>query len=286
MIAVCYIHKNKMIHRNIKPENIMMVKDQENKSKSINLSNNFNRMQQDKDASIVKLIGFGSSIQIKKNEKLKDVVGSSFYIAPEVLAGNYDEKCDIWSCGVILYIMLSGNLPYNGRTDPEVIEQIKNNEVSYEHKNWKLVSNEAKDIVKHFLERDPVKRWSADKILEHRWFSRQNAHRKSAIIDPKQLELFENIKQFSGRVKLQQVIAQYIQIHFATNKDQEQMRQIFQSLDQNFDGVLTKDELMEGLNKMGYENPDEEAARIFEVADINKNGKLEFVEWCAATMDK
>ena len=64
------------------------------------------------------------------------------------------------------------------------------------------------------------------------------------------------------------------------------MRQIFQTLDKNFDGVLSKEEVLNGLTQMGYANPQVEVDRIFEVADINKNGTLEFVEWCAATMDK
>ena len=70
------------------------------------------------------------------------------------------------------------------------------------------------------------------------------------------------------------------------NKDQEEMRKIFTSMDKNFDGVLSKEEVVNGLYKMGYSDPEEHAERIFEVADINKNGTLEFTEWCAATMDK
>ena len=78
---------------------------------------------------------------MEKDQKLKEVVGSSFYIAPEVLAGSYNEKCDIWSCGVILYILLSGCLPFNAKTDPEIIDKIKNDEITYDFHHWNNVSD-------------------------------------------------------------------------------------------------------------------------------------------------
>jgi len=91
--AVCYLHKQNIVHRDLKPESIMI---------------------ESKKSKIIKLIDFGAStvLSLNKKEKLKEVVGSPYYIAPEVLMGNYDEKCDNWSIGIIIYTMLAGRPPF------------------------------------------------------------------------------------------------------------------------------------------------------------------------------
>lgn len=98
------------------------------------------------------------------------VYGSSYYVAPEVLLGSYDEKCDIWSIGIILYMLLSGMPPFDGRTDMEIIENVKKGQYSVEGGVWDDVSDAAKDLVCKMLTFDPKKRLSAKQALEHPWF--------------------------------------------------------------------------------------------------------------------
>ena len=103
--AIAYMHENMIIHRDLKPENILL----DEKEDFLNL----------------KLIDFGSATHFTPNKKLTDLVGSAFYIAPEVLKFNYNEKCDLWSSGVILYILLCGIPPFSGNTNEEIVNKIK-----------------------------------------------------------------------------------------------------------------------------------------------------------------
>jgi len=97
-----------------------------------------------------------------KNEALKGVYGTAYYVAPEVLNGEYDEKCDIWSVGIILYMLLSGNPPFNGNSDVQILEAIKAGKYSTEGGAWNEISDLAKDLVKKMLTQDPKKRISAN----------------------------------------------------------------------------------------------------------------------------
>ena len=79
----------------------------------------------------------------------------SYYVSPEVLKGKYNEKCDLWSCGVILYIILCGKPPFPGKTDKEIIENVKKSVYNFKYKEWDFISDEAKDLVKKLLETNP-----------------------------------------------------------------------------------------------------------------------------------
>jgi calcium-dependent protein kinase len=101
---------------------------------------------------------------------LDRAVGSSYYISPEVIDGKYDEKCDIWSCGVILYILLSGHPPFVGRNDREVLQKVKSHRIDYSSGAFKHVSKEAIHLLKRMLEKNPKVRATATEILDHEWF--------------------------------------------------------------------------------------------------------------------
>ncbi len=108
---------------------------------------------------------------MKKKEKLHQKDGTSFYIAPEVLKGSYDEKCDIWSCGVILYTLLSGNLPFYAEEDDEVYKKVLKGKYVFPEKEWKDVSDEAKKLIKKMLEKNPRKRITSLNALKDEWFN-------------------------------------------------------------------------------------------------------------------
>jgi len=100
------------------------------------------------------------------------VVGTPYYVAPEVLTQNYDQRCDVWSLGVILYILLCGYPPFNGRTSREVIQSLKKGIVRLETDEWQQVSTEAKDLIKSLLHVDVDERITIDEALEHAWFNK------------------------------------------------------------------------------------------------------------------
>ncbi|KAJ3672479.1 hypothetical protein LUZ60_007200 [Juncus effusus] len=150
---VMYCHGKGIVHRDLKPENILLVSD---------LS-----------YSQIKLADFGLATYIKPGQKLHGTVGSPFYISPEVLSGGYNEKADIWSCGVILYILLSGIPPFWGKTKSKIFESIRSSELTFPSDTWAHVSDSAKDLICGMLDRDVNMRLGPKEVLEHEWIKEQ-----------------------------------------------------------------------------------------------------------------
>ena len=153
--AVLYCHINGIVHRDIKSDNILF-------------------LTQDINSSL-KLIDFGISIKFEKDTKLKGKTGTVLYIAPEVISGSYDEKCDIWSCGVLMYMMLCGLPPFDGNSRKEVMAKIIKGKFAFKSKIWNLISAEAKDLISMMLTLDPQKRPSCRQVLSHPWFSKDES---------------------------------------------------------------------------------------------------------------
>jgi len=118
------------VHGDIKPTNI-----------------HFHTIEED----IVKLIDFGSSRRVQSDDLLHGVYGTSYYVAPEVLEGGYTNTVDVWSVGVLLYLMLSGVPPFDGHTGREVLKLVRGGEYSLKGGVWDNVSDEAKDLISKML---------------------------------------------------------------------------------------------------------------------------------------
>ena len=135
----------------------------------------------------------------KKDEILNSIHGTSYYIAPEVLGKYYNEKCDVWSIGVMLYILLSGRPPFDGDDDNEITEQVKIGNISYKDEIWKEISGEGIDLLKRMLNTNFKKRVSARDCLSHPWF--KNAPNK-AIDRGLMKEALNNLRTFQAEGKL------------------------------------------------------------------------------------
>lgn len=148
--AVAYLHDNDVAHRDIKPENILFESDHE-------------------DAA-VKLIDFGLSRRHEKGEApMSNPVGTAYYMSPELLKGKYDKQCDLWSIGIVTYILLSGYPPFNGSTDAEIQDSTRKGRLHFAGSAWLTKSDDAMDFVKCLLRRDPRKRFTAKEALMHPW---------------------------------------------------------------------------------------------------------------------
>ena len=115
-------------------------------------------------------------------------------MAPEVLKGTYDQKCDIWSCGVILYILLCGYPPFNSRNDKEIVEKIKSGVFDFPEDEWKYVSQEAKEFIKKLLKVEPKDRLSGEQALQDPWMKLRN--KTSQIDKPLAMKALGNLKSF------------------------------------------------------------------------------------------
>ena len=100
---------------------------------------------------------------------MKQKFGTPYYIAPEVLNNNYDEKCDLWSIGVILYILLCGYPPFNGSNDEQIIKKVKEGKYRTDEEEWHSISPDAIDIINKLLQYEPNNRISAAEALQHKW---------------------------------------------------------------------------------------------------------------------
>ena len=185
-----------------------------------------------------------------------------------MLKKNYNEKCDVWSCGVILYILLCGYPPFQGKSKDEIFKRILEGKFSFkgrkkirlyleilQEEHWKNVSEEAKDLICQTLIYDPEKRISAKKALEHKWF---RLNKENALLNR---EILENLSRFhvfflcvsiviriwKAKNKLAHLIFAFIASNLLSNQEKEDMRLTFQALDANNDGFLTKDDITRGL---------------------------------------
>ena len=122
-------------------------------------------LEQNKDFDQIKIIDFGTSLQYEAGKFLDEKLGTPYYIAPEVLNKRYNEKCDIWSCGVILYIILSGVPPFNGANDQEIMKNVKIGKFSFSDPCWNNMSDKAKDLIKKLLTYDIDQRPTAEEAL-------------------------------------------------------------------------------------------------------------------------
>lgn len=169
--AVLYCHINGIVHRDIKSDNILFL---------------HNRID-----SPVKLIDFGISVKFEKETKLREKTGTVLYIAPEVIKGSYDEKCDIWSCGVLMYMMLSGLPPFYGTNRKEVMAKISQGKFSFKSKIWTLISKEAKDLIEKMLTLNPEQRPSCKEILNHPWFLKEEVIKINTAIYLENMNRYE-----------------------------------------------------------------------------------------------
>ena len=267
--SVFYCHNQGIIHRDLKPENILV--DSFEKDGCLN----------------IKIIDFGTAKIFDKNKSENKVIGSAYYIAPEVLACKYNEKCDIWSCGVILYILLTGRPPFGGEDD-EILQKIKKGKYDLSSDPWPKISKEAKDLIRHMLEMSTVSRISAQKALLHKWFKKFKLRERVTNIHYEKLKKsIENIKKFRAENKLQQAALAFLVHNSLHLPEVADLQKIFKNIDQNGDGYINKEEMSQALSKMFHiPDPEEEVEEIFKNVDHDNNGYIEYEEYIRASIDK
>ena len=273
--GLCYLHANNIVHRDLKLENILISEIERDKETNKNLF-------------WIKIIDFGTAKIFEKNKSEKAVVGSSYYIAPEVLQKHYNEKCDTWSAGVILYMLIVGRAPFDGKDDDEIIENISKGEFNSKHRKLVSASNEVQDLVKKLLEVDPVRRLSAAQALKHPWFTKFKAKSLYNNIEKEKIEMYLNrLMTYTINSKFQQMVLAFIVHNISYSEDTKNILKIFRMFNEKDDGKLTKGELTKGLCQYVDENKvKNEIDGIFLMLDGANHGYIEYEEFLRACLDK
>ena len=273
--AVCYCHSMNILHRDLKPENILIVKRQKNGYHPI------------------KIIDFGTAKVFKKEKNEHLLIGSAYYIAPEVLSRNYTELCDLWSCGVIMYILLTGRPPFNGINEEEIMKKIKDGIYDMSRYPWGIISEDAKDLIKGLLQVNPKKRFTAKQALEHKWFKNEKikASQTCYNIKNRQLnKLIDNLVKYrTDNILRCAVIALLVHNSIQLNQAHDAVK-LFNLIDKNGDGRISREELFNGLQPYKKDLSDEELRKqvdtIFTNIDTDHNNYIEYEEFVRAAIDK
>ncbi|NP_001266123.3 calcium-dependent protein kinase 32-like [Cicer arietinum] len=257
VVQMC--HKHGVMHRDLKPENFLFA----NK----------------KETAALKAIDFGLSVFFTPGEKFNEIVGSPYYMAPEVLKRNYGPEVDIWSAGVILYILLCGVPPFWAETEQGVAQAIIRSVVDFKRDPWPKVSDNAKDLVKRMLNPDPKRRLTAQEVLDHPWL--QNAKKAPNVSLGETVRA--RLKQFSVMNKLKKralrVIAEHLSVEEAAG-----LKEGFKLMDTSNKGKINIDELRIGLHKLGHQIPDADVQILMEAGDVDRDGHLDYGEYVAISV--
>merc|ERR1712032_1541618 len=179
--AMFYMHENHICHRDLKPENfIFQTKDPIEKT-------------------LLKIIDFGLSCKFEPGQVLTTKAGTPYYVAPQVLAGKYDHQSDMWSCGVIMFVLLCGYPPFYGETDADVLSKVRLGNFSFNAADWKNVSEDAKNLIRMLLKMNPKDRYTAEQALNHEWVKDKAPKAKNISIGA---QMFDNLKSFRSQNKL------------------------------------------------------------------------------------
>ena len=267
--GIAYCHSLGIIHRDIKPENILIPS-----GGGVNI-----------DYTLLKIIDFGASVLMKGGKKITFRFGTPYYIAPEVLKQSYNEKCDIWSTGVILYLLLVGSPPFDGDNDSEIWKKIINDEIDYSNPNMKSLSPEAIDLLQKILVKNPDKRLSASEALEHIWIKKYAPHTKVSRVFSR--KIYNNLKNFREKSQFSTAVVTFITNYLMNDDELKSLKKLFFELDEKGKGVITKEDLFRGMDEcFDHKITKEEVEQIFSNIDYDNNGTISFDEFLKAAIDK
>ncbi|URE33872.1 calcium-dependent protein kinase [Musa troglodytarum] len=282
-------HSMGVMHRDLKPENFLFLNKRE--------------------SSPLKATDFGLSVFFKPGEIFKDLVGSAYYVAPEVLRRRYGAEADIWSAGVILYILLSGVPPFWAENEEGIFDAILHGQIDFSSDPWPSISFGAKELVRKMLRADPKERLTAAEILKHPWMREDGAPDR-----PLDLTVLNRMKQFRAMNKLKKVALKVIAESLSEDEIMG-LKEMFKSIDTDNSGTITYEELKAGLPKLGnlgIKISESEVRQLMEavclgyrshfrvnnryategfpkeatnlLADVDGNGSIDYIEFITATM--
>lgn len=261
---IYYMHEMHITHRDLKPENFLFT------------------TKESIEKSTLKVIDFGLARKFELGQVLTTKAGTPYYVAPQVLTGRYDQSADLWSLGVIMYVVLCGYPPFCGESDADVLAKVRLGNFSFNSSDWKGISEDAKALIKCLLKMNPRDRYTAEQALNHVWIKNKAPKATDAMLQSSNLD---NLRHFRSQNKLKKAALRIIASEL-TDPQIKELRNIFMSLDENGDGFLTSVELKEGLLKSGITKMPDDFQSIIDGIDSDGSGVIDYSEFIAASIDK
>ncbi|CAN0846683.1 CDPK-related protein kinase [Linum grandiflorum] len=257
--VVAFCHLQGVVHRDLKPENFLYTSKEEN--------------------SHLKVIDFGLSDYVRPDERLNDIVGSAYYVAPEVLHRSYSTEADVWSIGVITYILLCGSRPFWARTESGIFRAVLKANPNFNEASWTSISPEAKDFVKRLLHKDPRKRMTAAQGLSHPWL--RNTTDANVLLD---ISILKLMRAYIRSSPLRKTALRAL-VKTLSADEIFYLKEQFTILQPSINGSVTLENIRMALMKNATEAMrDSRIPDILASLNTLQHRKMEFEEFCAAAV--
>ena len=324
-LAISFLHSNKVVHGDIKRENIAFVYDGKYKTKE-EFERFFSKIFKDKEIQNeinevggmdnlseeaqnivkelcnyeIKILDFGSAKMKKRdkiNKKLTGIVGTAYYCSPEVVKEKYDFESDEWACGVMMYILLSNVAPFPGDNEEEIFDNILSKEINVDIPELKSISNNCKDLIKKLCNKNPKQRIKSEEALNHPFFKTginfSNLLKGIYVENTKELKkIFRNKnsnlfgKKFTNS-KFKEMVIAYIGLNFPDKVEAQKARKIFLEISGgNKHFLITKETFVSRFEKAFKNLTKEEIENLFDSLDQNETGNIEYEELIRALSDR
>eukprot|EP00587_Corethron_hystrix_P002603 CAMPEP_0113304988 /NCGR_PEP_ID=MMETSP0010_2-20120614/4780_1 /TAXON_ID=216773 ORGANISM="Corethron hystrix, Strain 308" /NCGR_SAMPLE_ID=MMETSP0010_2 /ASSEMBLY_ACC=CAM_ASM_000155 /LENGTH=591 /DNA_ID=CAMNT_0000159287 /DNA_START=256 /DNA_END=2031 /DNA_ORIENTATION=- /assembly_acc=CAM_ASM_000155 len=263
--ALTYMHSRNIIHRDIKYENIMF----EN---------------QGPDAE-VKLIDFGLSTKyLPESPQVSGAIGTIYTMSPEVLNRKCTSKADLWSTGVVAFMLLSSRAPFFGRNRLSLVSRIMNCSYSFSDTRWQKISEDAKNFIQSLFHKNPNLRPSANEAMHHTWLKTHYPLSKRYPGDAIMEQVPKTIKQYMKAPMIKKMALMLI-AHNSTTSEIVDLRKVFDQYDTENNGYISYSEFKWALMKYENDYSDEDIQEMFKALDFDKNGLVNYTEFLAATLE-
>lgn len=271
LTCINYIHQNNLAHRDLKPENVLL--------------------EENMKLDDIKIIDFGLATRTAPGVKLKDFVGTSYYMSPQIVKEEpYTFKCDIWACGVIAFLVLGGYAPFDGDEIDDICDSIEEGQVIFDDEPdvWDSVSDDAKEFIRYLLTYEEAARPTAFEALQHPWLTQ--IRRKSRNVFRRQSSIsaniaLENMENFEAGSKLKQATYALIASQLLLKSEKEEIDEVFRVMDTDCSGRISKEEVQRGYKDFfEQELTNEEVDVIFKRVNFSGSGTIEYSEFVVASL--
>jgi calcium-dependent protein kinase len=261
--GVAHCHSRGVVHRDLKPDNFLFV------SRT--------------GRAHLKIADFGLAYTISRpDEEMTDAVGSAFFLAPEVIQRRYGRGCDVWSLGVILYLLLSGTVPFGARATKaaQVYEAVQHDKLLFTGGAWVRVSPLARELIAGMLDRDPMRRYTLAQALQHPWVRSEGV----APDTPLDTAIIAAMHNFNATNRLRREALRLVAKSLSA-VDLQRLRAQFHLIDRNTDNAISMAELTDAVAAMGLVATQAQLRQLMRDMDADGDGRIDLDEFLAATAE-